>query len=449
MKFLSVVLVGIFIYACETPTRLERNNPDPPDSETFIPNPPSEVTFFLRYDDVIHVSWKDNSKHEDHYVLERSINDEPFAFLAQLEANTTAFEDSAKALGTYSYRIQANGDKKDGPFIESPTIEAGHWRPGPVLHGSRQNVSMVMLQNGDVLVVSWGGESELLRIGESEWIPVGKVQSVSGLTTLLKDGRVLILGVRSAGDGGGPIAEIFNPQTIGFENGGQLKAKQFLSRGASMITLQDGRVLVTAVSDIDAREPVVELYEPDAKSFSLAPLPANYRYSHTLTPLANGEVLIAGGFWRHTSVITATCEIFDPVAMTWRKAGSMRLKRVDFNSLSLANGQVFVDGGTEPDEPSEIYDPAEDRWTVIRVRAYGNHFFFGFEIEPSKILTLTGSNNADITPSLFDINARTREGLATIPPTLANTMRFSSGLLSDNRILVVGKDERTAVFRLK
>src|SRR5437867_1645285 len=73
----------------------------------------------------------------------------------------------------------------------------------------------------------------------------------------------------------------------------------------------------------------------------------NVRRLHTATLLPNGKVLVAGGFTGLFGPYSATntAEIYDPATGTWRYTGSLRFARARHTATLLANGRVLVVGG--------------------------------------------------------------------------------------------------------
>jgi len=80
------------------------------------------------------------------------------------------------------------------------------------------------------------------------------------------------------------------------------------------------------------------------------------RSGHTATLLANGKVLVEGGTYDNSA------EIYDPVAKTWTLAASMNDGRDSSLAVRLANGEVMVTGDGISDV--ELYDPILDVWTL-------------------------------------------------------------------------------------
>jgi hypothetical protein len=85
----------------------------------------------------------------------------------------------------------------------------------------------------------------------------------------------------------------------------------------------------------------------------------NYERSrHTATLLADGRVLVAGG-WLNSN----TAEVYDPSANSWTLTGNMSASREMHSATLLSNGKVLVVGGNYDRGSSEIYDPATNNWS--------------------------------------------------------------------------------------
>src|SRR5260221_5809249 len=60
------------------------------------------------------------------------------------------------------------------------------------------------------------------------------------------------------------------------------------------------------------------------------------RYGHTATLLANGKVLVAGGYG-YDNAATNSAELYDPATGTWTNAGSLIIARADHTATLLTN----------------------------------------------------------------------------------------------------------------
>src|ERR1700745_2321142 len=78
-------------------------------------------------------------------------------------------------------------------------------------------------------------------------------------------------------------------------------------------------------------------------------LPTGYlaqgRVFHTASLLADGTVLVTGGYDNNDAPL-ATCEIYDPTTSRWRPTGKMATARGHHAAAVLPNGEVMVAGGT-------------------------------------------------------------------------------------------------------
>lgn len=146
--------------------------------------------------------------------------------------------------------------------------------------------------------------------------------------------------------------------------------------------LWDGRVLVLGGRGQDG-EPLAsgEIYDPAAALWTAVTSMGTPRYGHTASVLLDGRVLVVGGSdcRRICSEADAfaTAEIFDPRTDTWAQAMNMHVSRTSHAAVVLSDGRVLVAGGRGIDPalerppvrypPSlrsvELYDPRTGRWT--------------------------------------------------------------------------------------
>ena len=77
----------------------------------------------------------------------------------------------------------------------------------------------------------------------------------------------------------------------------------------------------------------------------------NQRVGHTATVLANGKVLVTGG-WSDKGLTTA--ELYDPATGSFVKARSMLGPRTSHTATLLANGKVLIAGGHDGSKSPEL-----------------------------------------------------------------------------------------------
>ena len=170
--------------------------------------------------------------------------------------------------------------------------------------------------------------------------------------TPLPNGKVLITG----GHNGMTVvatAEIFDP--AGNAGAGTFSATASMASaryGHTATLLPNGKVLISGGWDAAVPVGTAEIFDPagnaGAGTFTATASMASTRYYHTATLLANGKVLITGG-WDGATPVVATAEIFDPAgnagAGTFTATASMSSARYVHTATLLPNGKVLITGG--------------------------------------------------------------------------------------------------------
>ena len=95
------------------------------------------------------------------------------------------------------------------------------------------------------------------------------------------------------------------------------------------------------------------------------------RSDHTATLLANGKVLVVGGYGgnRPLNNPELSAELYDPVTGSWSVTGGLGMPRRGHTATLLPNGKVLVAGGAPSlgSDPSlnsaELYDPNTGQWS--------------------------------------------------------------------------------------
>ena len=259
----------------------------------------------------------------------------------------------------------------------------GHWTPVTGMLQARAYAMAVTLADGSVLVAGGSRDGQPLDTAEryfpqtDTWVAAGRLNlpRTQGTLTLLLDGRALAAGGGIEGAPGWSStasAEIFDP-TRGTWT---LTAPMSVARARQTATLlPDGEVLVAGGATTfhgvaGSVTATADLYNPKTGKWRAAASMSHPRYVDEAVLLADGRVLVAGG-WYSTSNSDpshATAEIYDPASNRWTPTGSMTNGRADFGLVGLPDGRVLAAGGVDPaykvQAGSELYDPATGLWAA-------------------------------------------------------------------------------------
>jgi Galactose oxidase, central domain len=183
--------------------------------------------------------------------------------------------------------------------------------------------------------------------------------------TALPSGQVLITG--GIGSNGVPLgtAELYDPSTGKFT---ATSHNMIFKRAGHTATLLGSGLVLIAGGFSDASQTLVqdtaELYDPNTQTFTaIANLMRDNRYYHQALffngGTLSGQVLLAGG--HDTSVVTATAELYDPIANAFNTAGVMTISRMQFASAIISGGMVLLCGGMTNagivTQTAEVYTP--------------------------------------------------------------------------------------------
>ncbi|MEP6766439.1 MAG: kelch repeat-containing protein [Gemmatimonadaceae bacterium] len=114
---------------------------------------------------------------------------------------------------------------------------------------------------------------------------------------------------------------------------------------------------------------LVELFDGNTNTFT--PYSASMKSARgmfTATPLADGRILIVGGYDAAVFTTLASAEIFDPVAGTFAFTGSMSKARSGHTATRLADGKVLIVGGINDatdGATAELYNPTTGQFETV------------------------------------------------------------------------------------
>jgi hypothetical protein len=210
----------------------------------------------------------------------------------------------------------------------------------------------------------------------------------------------------------------------------------------SLTTLADGRALAAGGFGDGLANHLrrsAELYDPSTGSWTKTGDLLGGRAGHTATLLSDGTVLVAGGSTSPTERL-ATAEIYDPTTGSWSATGAMHAARAGQTATLLPDGRVLIAGGEGPNGAlgtSEIYDPAKHTWRAAAHLTEARSGGVAVVLKNGRVLVVGGAIGTAPLASAELFDPSTGKWNATKP--MAQTrIGHAVALLPDSRVLVAG-----------
>jgi hypothetical protein len=206
--------------------------------------------------------------------------------------------------------------------------------------------------------------------------------------------------------------------------------------------LADGRLLVAG--GIKALKAAMPEELVDERTGTVVPTGriAVERYGHTATLLANGSVLVTGGYAQVATGISDSAEIWDPQTGTFRLLDArLNAPRAAHTATALADGRVLIAGGYSPRAPyvfAEIFDPVAERFDVVPTNewnARGLHE--AVRLSDGTVLVLGGENFLDDYDSVLRFRPATTS-FEVAPNLLRGRTLVRAVATPDDRVLLFG-----------
>ena len=274
--------------------------------------------------------------------------------------------------------------------------------------------------------------------------------------TLLRDGRVLVS--EACGTG----AELFDASTDSFTPTGTSTSR----RGYATATLlRDGRVLIAGGVECPNAEDdgiwaSAELYDPATGTFTATGSMSVPREFHTATLLADGRVLIAGGYSGPAAVATgaiklasvrtaetstsilSSAEIYDPATGTFSPTGSMTTFRDHHTATLLKDGRVLLTGGGgeayASSTSADVYDPVTGRFTATGAMRTGRWLHTATLLPDGRVLVVGGRSPKDSVYDSAEVFDPTSGPFRAAGTMAEGRQQHTATLLRDGRVLIAG-----------
>ncbi len=320
----------------------------------------------------------------------------PLALLSGFYGTVTALQDGRvladggaagfPALSANSVSITALYDPTHNSWsVSGSQAHAGYYAASDVLANGQ-----VLVTGGSVLradeVLTALTTADLFNPSTNVWTAAAPMSTTrqQHTATALPSGALLVTGGNYGSDYAGlandvfNTAELYDPTSNAWSSAGTMSSPRY-EHTASL--LANGMVLVAGGNNLvrtcscTTFVSSADLYNPATNSFTPTGALVTARYAHTATVLANGMVLVAGGFGGATSTLQSggaaltSAELYNPTSGTWTATGSMTTARMNHTATLLASGEVLVAGGytgTATTATAEIYNPVSGTWGPLR-----------------------------------------------------------------------------------
>jgi Galactose oxidase, central domain len=185
---------------------------------------------------------------------------------------------------------------------------------------------------------------------------------MGGTATALGDGSVLVAGGNVPGTS---ATDRYDPASGRWATAGNMATAR---RGHTATRLADGRMLIAGgvtCCDVNGETLIgtAEIYDPVGDGFQPTGSMATARAFHAATLLADGRVLVTGGFVALDGSTTASAEIYDPSTGHFSPAGAMQVGRTAHSAILLTDGRALALGGLQASPATDVFEPAANRWS--------------------------------------------------------------------------------------
>ena len=174
---------------------------------------------------------------------------------------------------------------------------------------------------------------------------------------------------------------------------------------------------------------------------------AQARRHHTSTGLANGQVLIAGGYDASGNRL-AGAELFDPQTSLFTAVVPMDASRAEHTATLLPDNHVLLVGGTSLSSLSaEIFDPASATFLAIASTAGAERRgHTATRLPDGRVLVVGGTDDPTLTAVLYDSAQSTP--FQTVTASVTPERRYHAAiLLPGGEVLIAGGTDGATALR--
>jgi len=116
--------------------------------------------------------------------------------------------------------------------------------------------------------------------------------------------------------------------------------------------------------------------------------------SPTATLLANGKVLVAGGY---SDTYLSSADLYDPITGTWTSTGALNTGRALHTATWLGHGKLLFAGGYEvtngANSSAELYAQTTQNWAATGAMTTARHYHTATLLADGQVLVAGGGDN--------------------------------------------------------
>jgi hypothetical protein len=249
-------------------------------------------------------------------------------------------------------------------------------------------------------------------------------------------------------EGGGALSSVerFAPRDSSIREVASLATARV---GHTATLLANGRVLVVGGYNGEYLSSM-EVFDPSTNRFQNAGSLLVARSGHTATVLSDGRILFVGGVGRGWTFLQSA-EIYDPATGKTEAVGSMSVARESHTATLLADGHVLIVGGHSGRRANmvvyssaEVFDPQARRFEPTGTLGISRHKHDAVKMADGRVLVIGGADRSDrvyySSTEIYNPRSRTFER----GPAMANTRYKIAGtsmMLPDHNVLVTSGAE--------
>lgn len=245
--------------------------------------------------------------------------------------------------------------------VEIYSSSTNTWQFTDSMNAARGEHGIALLQGSNVLAI--GGfelkSCEKYNTNTGTWSFIDSLKKVrihGFTTTVLENGMVLITGgwyFNGIEDEYIKECELYDPTNNEWNIVDSLSVGRLYH---SATLLKDGRVLVIGGLTPNRMLKSCEIFDPLTQQWSLTDSLSIERGNHSALLLPDGKVLVTGG-GNLDSLYIYTCELFDPVTENWEIVGATSFPHNSHTSVLLADSLILLAGGVIGPASWEIFNP--------------------------------------------------------------------------------------------